>query len=179
MTYVRVPGAISAFTRVFDALWRHEVTRCRPGTQLASIDNRGQRKRHHSREAHAPPSFAGPSSQQPRGAERRQALGCSGTRRRANDAGPQAPLGALRPMTRDVRLSALHRGGCWPGPARDEASKASPSASSSRPLVMAEGGVPEPPGSVVTSHARRTPHPAPLSARLRKTPSVNGTGIGI
>jgi hypothetical protein len=33
------------------------------------------------------------------------------------------------------------------GPARDEASGASPSASSSRPLVVAEGGFPEPPGS--------------------------------
>jgi hypothetical protein len=49
--------------------------------------------------------------------------------------------GALRPMTRDVRLSALHRGILGSGPARDEASEASPSASSSRPLVVAEGSV--------------------------------------
>ncbi len=27
----RVPGAVSALTRVFDALWQHEVMRCRPG----------------------------------------------------------------------------------------------------------------------------------------------------
>jgi len=96
-----------------------------------------------------------------REAERRQALGCSGTRPRASDGGPQAPAGALRPMTRDVRLSALHRGICGSGPARDEASKASPSASCSRPLIVAEGRFPEPPGSAVTSRARRTPHPAP------------------
>jgi len=51
-------------------------------------------------------------------------------------------------MTRDVRLSALHRGIYGSGPARDEASEASPSASSSRPLVVAEGGVPKPPGSL-------------------------------
>jgi len=106
-----------------------------------------------------------------RGAERRQALGCSGTRRRANDVRPQAPAGALRPMTRDVRLSALHRGGCWPGPARDEASKASPSASSSRPLVVAEGGFPEPPGCCLqgSSAGRRIP-PCPCDAS-RRAPS--------
>ena len=46
------------------------------------------------------------------GAERRQALGCSGTRRRANNVGPQAPAGALRRIG-DARLSALHRGDCW------------------------------------------------------------------
>ena len=30
-----VPGAISAFTRVFDALWQHEMMRCRPGTPVS------------------------------------------------------------------------------------------------------------------------------------------------
>ena len=38
----RVPGAISAFTRVFDALWQHEVMRCRPGTPVSCArNNRG------------------------------------------------------------------------------------------------------------------------------------------
>src|SRR6476660_3097219 len=68
-----------------------------------------------------PPRFASCPLTKMREAERRQALGCSGTRRRANDVRPQAPAGALRPMTRDVRLSALHRGICDSGPARDEA----------------------------------------------------------
>ena len=64
------------------------------------------------------------------GAERRQALGClRGTPSRADDASPQALRGASR-LSGDARLSALHRGGCWPGPAQRDARKASPSAPS-------------------------------------------------
>jgi len=114
-------------------------------------------------------------SRNARGAERRQALGCSGTRRRASDGGPQAPSGALRPMTRDVRLSALHRGVYGSGPARDEASWASPSASSSRPLVVAEGSVSGTSRELACmSQTRGTPHPALPSQCLAKAPSADG-----
>jgi hypothetical protein len=44
------------------------------------------------------------------------------------------------------------------------------------PLVVAEGRYRRtPPGGRGYEPARRTPHPVPSSARLRKTPSVNGT----
>ena len=109
------------------------------------------------------------------GAERRQALGCSGTRRRASDGGPQAPSGALRPMTRDVRLSALHRGVYGSGPARDEASLASPSASSSRPLVVAEGSVSGASRVLLARQQRRTPHPA-LPMRCLAASTLKRTG---
>jgi len=58
---------------------------------------------HRSREANAPPSFAVSLTTHSEGAERRQALGCSGTRRRANDVGPQA-----------LRAPASHDAGCSP-----------------------------------------------------------------
>src|SRR5262249_18953551 len=52
------------------------------------------------------------------GAERRETFGCvRGTRGTRHNAACQALGGALRPMTRDARLSALHRGGFSPGAA--------------------------------------------------------------
>ena len=61
---------------------------CRHEGRRAS-DYLAQANAGHSREACAPPRLAcSPSHKE--GAERRQALGCSGTRRRASDVGPQA-----------------------------------------------------------------------------------------
>ena len=78
---------------------------------------------------------------------------------RADDAGPQAREAPRILCDQDARLSALHRGVYGFGPARDEASRASPSASCSRPLVVAEGGLPKPPGRRLraTPAGRRIP----------------------
>jgi len=59
-----------------------------------------------------PPSFANSSLTPREGAERRQALGCSGTRRRASDAGPQASADALHPTQTSLRRLRLR--GCSP-----------------------------------------------------------------
>ena len=66
-----------------------------------------------SRGAFFAPGFCFVASLHPdrRVAERRETYGCSDTRGPALDAAGQAPWrGALRPMTRDARLPALHRG---------------------------------------------------------------------
>jgi hypothetical protein len=49
----RVPGAKSAFTRVFDPLWQREAVRCRPGTPVISC-----KKQPGSRISDAPLRFA-------------------------------------------------------------------------------------------------------------------------
>jgi hypothetical protein len=73
-----------------------------------------------SREAKCPPRFAKPPSQKrgERSADRRSGaaapVGGRVTYARRRQRAPCVPW-------RDARLSALHRGGCWPGPARDEA----------------------------------------------------------
>jgi hypothetical protein len=59
---------------------------------------------HRSREAMSPPSFEFVPLDNERGAERRQALGCSGTLTRASNVGPQAPL-----RTKDARERAFAR----------------------------------------------------------------------
>jgi len=66
--------------------------------------------------------------------------------------------GALHPIG-DARLSALHRGIYGVRSRAGRSKKASPSASSSRPLVVAEGGFPEPPGVCLHRQTRGTPHP--------------------
>ena len=130
----------------------------------------------------------GSSSTKVEGAERRQALGClRGTRSRASDAGPQGEIArALRPRADqlaqsaqpgDARLSALHRGDLLaPVPRGMTFGRCTARRCHRLRCILASarsgGGrcFPAPPGSVVTSHARRTPHPAPTLARLRRRP---------
>ena len=79
---------------------------------------------------------------------------------------------ALRPMTRDARLSALHRGDFWPGAALPSAAfPPQPVQRAPRSQVVVPGGrCPGPPGAAVTSRSRGTPLLAPPMDRLRKTP---------
>jgi hypothetical protein len=91
--------------------------------------------------------------------------------------------GALRPMTRDARLSALHRGGFGlPGPRfspryrprlalRPAADRFT--ASSSQPGRSAWRAASLPPEATVTSRRRETPLPAPPSGCLRRRPSMS------
>jgi hypothetical protein len=82
-------------------------------------------------------------------------------------------------MTRDVRLSALHRGiyGVRPR-AGIEFLRPRRSASSSRPLVVAEGGFPKPPGCCLQGNARdtasRPAHAMPRDEHPRRTGRPNG-----
>ena len=88
--------------------------------------------------------------------------------------------GALRPMTRDARLSALHRGGFGlPGPRfspryrprlalRPAADRFT--ASSSQPGRSAWRAGSLPPEATVASRYRRTPRLAPPSGCLRRLP---------
>ena len=71
--------------------------------------------------------------------------------------------GAARPMTRDARLSALHRGDFRPGAALPSpALPPDPSSDAPRSQVVMPGGrCPGPPEPAVTSRGRRTPLPAP------------------
>ena len=71
--------------------------------------------------------------------------------------------GAARPMTRDARLSALHRGDFWPGAALPSpAFPPDPYSDAPRSQVVMPGGrCPGPPEPAVTSRGRRTPLPAP------------------
>ena len=72
--------------------------------------------------------------------------------------------GALRPITRDARLSALHRGGFSPGAALP--SPALPGSVQRAPrsrVVVPGGGVPGLPRRAVASRRRRTPRLAPPS----------------
>jgi hypothetical protein len=71
--------------------------------------------------------------------------------------------GAARPMTRDARLSALHRGDFRPGAALPSpALPPDPYSDAPRSQVIMPGGrCPGPPESAVTSRGRRTPLPAP------------------
>ena len=71
--------------------------------------------------------------------------------------------GAARPMTRDARLSALHRGDFRPGAALPSPAFP-PDQYSDAPrsqVVMPGGRCPGPPEPAVTSRGRRTPLPAP------------------
>ena len=72
---------------------------------------------------------------------------------------------AARPMTRDARLSALHRGDFRPGAALPSpALPPDPCSEAPRSQVIMPGGrCPGPPESAVTSRGRRTPLPAPPS----------------
>ena len=85
-------------------------------------------------------------------------------------------------MTRDARLSALHRGGFGlPGPRFSVTEHPPPltlrqasgtlSASSSQPGRSAWRAGSLPPGAAVASRRRRTPLPAPPSGCLRRRPS--------
>ena len=71
--------------------------------------------------------------------------------------------GAARPMTRDARLSALHRGDFRPGAALPSpALPPDPCSDAPRSQVVVPGGrCPGPPEPAVTSRGRRTPLPAP------------------
>jgi hypothetical protein len=73
--------------------------------------------------------------------------------------------GAARPMTRDARLSALHRGDFRPGAALPSpAFPPDPYSDAPRSQVVMPGGrCPGPPEPAVTSRGRRTPLPAPPS----------------
>jgi hypothetical protein len=90
--------------------------------------------------------------------------------------------GALRPMTRDARLSALHRGGFGlPGPRFRLLRRPSPYNGGQVPcgsvqraprtqVVVPGGRGPCLPGRAVTSRRRRTPHLAPPSGSSPETP---------
>jgi hypothetical protein len=110
-------------------------------------------------------------------AERRETFGCSAEHPWGLHITRQARRlrGALRPMTRDARLSALHRGGFGlPGP-RFRLLGRPPSYNGGqlpcgsvqrapRTQVVVPGGRgPYLPGRAVTSRRRRTPHLAPHS----------------
>jgi hypothetical protein len=81
--------------------------------------------------------------------------------------------GASRPITRDARLSALHRGGFWaPGP-RFRLRHCLRSACSellAAQVVVPGGRVPCLPNTAVTSRSRGTPHLAPPSGSSPETP---------
>src|SRR5262245_5923094 len=84
--------------------------------------------------------------------------------------GPRLARRGARPAGR-ARLSALHRGDFGPGAALPSPAFPPDQCSellAARSLCLA-GGVPSLPGPTVTSRGRRTPLPAPPSARLRKT----------
>src|SRR5690349_8633777 len=69
-----------------------------------------------------PPSYAGFPPTKVEGAERRKALGCSGTRRRASNVGPQAPrFSRALCIPREQALSRPRLRGCSPlgAPPRD------------------------------------------------------------
>jgi hypothetical protein len=112
-----------------------------------------------SREASSPPRFAHCALAR-EGAERRQALGCSGTLWRASDAGPQALARRLAPS--DVGRSPLGappRGLGRPVPRKhSESSDPKHHASSSRPLIVRRAGFRSLPG-VACKATRGTPHP--------------------
>ena len=81
--------------------------------------------------------------------------------------------GAARPMTRDARLTALHRGDFRPGAALPSpALPPDPCSDAPRSQVIVPGGrCPGPPEPAVTSRGRRTPLPAPPFRTVsRKTP---------
>ena len=131
---------------------------------------------HRSREAYCSPRFA-VSPRASEGAERRQALGCSGTRRRANDVGPQAQ--ARRLASQAVKYAGRSPLGAPPrrfrgfGPGR---MKLSAWLHRLRLLAAAHSG-----GGQVTQASR-----VPVTSRARgrripfrsgsspETPSVNG-----
>jgi hypothetical protein len=110
-------------------------------------------------------------------AERRETFGCvRGTRwacRSASKTRVNALMtrharrlrGALRPMTRDARLSALHRGDFSPGAALPSPALSSGSVQRApRSQVVVPGGrLPGPPGASSREPPRRTPRLAPPS----------------
>ena len=111
------------------------------------------------------------------GAERRQALGCSGTLRGRVTYARRRLRGALHPITRDARLSALHRGICGSGPALTF--KPFDLSVMRAPRVRSwwrRARFPEPPGSLLASSkraGRRIPF-CPCDAS-RRAPQANGT----
>jgi hypothetical protein len=124
--------------------------------------------------------FTHPESRGGRSAERRS--GAAAPVGRAMTRHARRLRGALRPMTRDARLSALHRGGFGlPGP-RFRLLRRSPSYNGGqvpsgsvqrapRTQVVVPGGRgPCLPRRAVTSHRRRTPLPAPPSGWSPETP---------
>ena len=139
------------------------------------------RAHHRSREACCPPRFACFPSRTPRERSADRRSGCIGTPSRASDAGPQAHCDdaprvpsqtSLRsPRIGDARLSALHCGGLLAsGPARDESKRAFTVCEF---LASARSGGGRVSGaSRVRGYepARRTPHPVPTLARLRRRP---------
>ena len=87
--------------------------------------------------------------------------------------------GTARPMTRDARLSALHRGDFRPGAALPSpAFPPDPCSDAPRSQVVVPGGrYPGPPEPAVTSRGRRTPLPAPPFRTVsRRRPSMSGDG---
>jgi len=117
-------------------------------------------------------------------AERRETFGCLRDTRRARRIASKTRVnalmtqrarrlrGALRPMTRDARLSALHRGGFGlgaallspaPPPLALRPASGSVTASSSHPGRSAWRAGSLPPEAAVTTRRRRTPLPAPPS----------------
>ena len=83
-------------------------------------------------------------------------------------------------MTRDARLSALHRGDFWPGAALPSpALPPDPYSDAPRSQVVVPGGrCPGPPEPAVTSRSRRTPLPAPPSGpSLEDAPHERGWRI--
>ena len=119
-------------------------------------------------------------------AERRETFGCQRAPvGRAVSRHARRLRGALRPMTRDARLSALHRGGFGPrGRASVSLGARRPTtagiclriraASSSQPGRSAwRAGSRASRGKRLQAARRRTPLPAPPSGCLRRRPSMS------
>ena len=120
-----------------------------------------------------------------RGAERRQALGCSGTRRRASDVGPQALLRRL--TSHDAGRSPLGApprrflgsGPAWARPwggAHERCPSVSPGAFARSARGGGRAVLPDASRVLLARQQRRTPHPAlPMRCLAKSTLKADGT----
>jgi hypothetical protein len=170
--------------------FRHSAWKKRVNALMAQPGLRRPRTHHRSREAMAPPRFAN-SPRDNEGAERRQALGCSGTRRRTSNVGPQVLAKHLAsradhlrsPRAGDARLSALHRGDFlapsppWRNLRALHMSGALRSRIGEFTRPARSGGRAVLPGSLPGAWLRASPQdadPIPTLARLRRRPRRTG-----
>jgi hypothetical protein len=165
-----IPGLRCAPSGLGEGAPRRALGRTRARCRVIPIHNVKQRSLLRSRGALLRPGFAFPLSIHPvrgeRSAERRKSsvVARFGARRstpseaRRASGGTRSPLGA--PPWRfwaggRASFSGISSGSVQQAPRSQ--------------VVMPGGRGPEPPGATVTSRDRRTPLPAPPSARLRKT----------